>query len=155
MLRTNALTLTTSDTIPRTTASANQTYIMTSRYNVNDGSTTYDTGTAVAFFDAVTVKSFGAIAQGSNTITLESEIDLKQYHHYVVCVDSSLVRVYIDGVKVGEGTAGNNNIGGAKGKLSVLSRGFLKMCRVYNAILTDEQVANNYANTIATYGGDA
>lgn len=113
------------------------------------------TGTGVYFFDDSTIKSNGTVGQGSNTIALDSAVDVTAYHHYVVIVDSALVRVYIDGVMVGEGKAGNNGIASTTNVLKIMSSGYLKMCRVYNTILNDEQVAQNYANTIATYGGDA
>lgn len=111
-------------------------------------------GTSVWFEDTSTIKSFGGLAQGNNTFTLDYAVDVADYHHYVVCVDKALIRVYLDGVMVGEGTATNNS-SASSGPLIALICGNLKMVRVYNAILTDEQVANNYTNTIGVYGGDA
>lgn len=122
----------------------------------SDGNTHTGSGTVVYFSDDSTIRTGGAVGQGSNTITLDSAVDVTAYHHYVVVVDSALVRVYLDGVKVGEGTATNNSSMSTGNKLVTMSQnGHLKMVRVYNAILTDEQVANNYANTIDMYGGNA
>lgn len=130
--------------------------IMTTRFKTTDNPANggSNTGTTVGYSDASTLRSSGATGSGYNIFALDSAVDLTAYHHYVVVVDSALVRVYLDGVKVGEGTAGNNTSIGAN-PLFVLGSGNLKMCRVYKAILTDEQVANNYTNTIDMYGGDA
>lgn len=128
--------------------SSNTNTLIQTRYNGQSG-------TDVSFSDDSTIKTTGAIGQGNNTIALVSAVDVTAYHHYVVCVDSALVRVYIDGVMMGEGTVGNNSMASTGPLHLMASHCRLKMCRVYNAILTDEQVVDNYANAIAMYGGDA
>lgn len=130
------------------------TTLFNTRYYKGNGSGGSGVGTEVIITDGSTIKTTGAVGDGNNTIALDSEVDLTAYHHYVVVVDSALVRIYIDGVMVGEGTAANNTIIGRASHLVMGGPAHLKMCRVYNAILTDEQVANNYANTIDMYGGD-
>lgn len=81
------------------------------------------------------------------------------YNHIVYCVGATEQKIYCDGILIVSNESGDQTTRLATTNDYKLCAGTLsadfKLIRVYNAVLTDEQVANNYSNTIAVYGGDA
>lgn len=123
--------------------------IMSTRINVANV-TGSAAGTDVYHNSTTQIKTRGSVGQGANTIATET-IDLSQYHHYVIEVNSSLVKIYIDGVLQGSGAKKNNTISSTAGWLVPTYKGELKAIRVYNVLLTDAEVTKNYNDMITKY----
>ena len=79
------------------------------------------------------------------------------YYHIVFCCDAKEQKIYINGENL---TTQNLNSIGLNGsdRIMKLFDGNLvsdmKLVRVYNSVLTDEQVTQNYNNVIKTMGGE-
>lgn len=110
-----------------------------------------------------TINIRGAVGQGNATFTLPYKIkgksrdkDTDKYYHFVLCLDSKLIKLYVDGVLIGSSEVQNNDILYKKNTEPAIlfsPIGYLKMARFYKSVLTDEEVALNYKKTVAKYGG--
>lgn len=101
-------------------------------------------GTVVTVQDGA-YKTYGAVGQGNNTIA-HSGMTPENYHHYVITVAKTSIKIYVDGELIGEGTATNNNNASASYGLLLGMYTAIKMVRVYNKILSAEEVATNYSD---------
>lgn len=87
-------------------------------------------------------------------VNIEYDIDIatlenpsEKYTHIVVSFDSNAQKVYVDGVLISNTTNSSCNIVGSDRTLRILPesiKGDLKLVRVYNSMLTQEQVNQNY-----------
>lgn len=104
------------------------------------------TGTIVTIQNGSYV-SYGSVGQGNNTIT-DANMTPESYHHYVITVDKTSMKIYVDGTLVGEGTATNNNLASDSQGLLVGMNTLIKFVRVYNKILSAQEVATNYSDAV-------
>lgn len=122
----------------------------------------------LANYDAKTLNVIGPLNEPNFSGTVENlQIDNRTdneitdvYHHIVYCIGATEQKIYCDGILVATNNSNDYTTRFTTTndyKLFVDDRlkADLKMVRIYNSILTDEQVANNYSHTIGTYGGDA
>lgn len=123
----------------------------------NGGST--GVGLAGLIFDGM-IKASGPVSQpdfSTNTKCKIYGIDGEYtFYHLVWCFDSNSQKIYVDGVKVGEDTQKSIDLSNSDRSLIICNSslaGDLKLIRVYNSILTDEEVSKNYNNVISTIGG--
>ena len=128
--------------------------IITTR--VSDDKLTNGVGTSFYINSTSELKTSGAVGQGNSTFTVNT-IDLSVYHHWVLELNSKLIKVYLDGVLVGSASPTNNSIGSRTTRLVPCPNGKtnykseLKMVRIYSVLLTDQEVLDNYNQTINTY----
>ena len=127
-------------------------------FDTKNGGTTGH-GLAGLIFDGM-IKASGPISQpdfSTNTKCKIYGIDGEYtFYHLVWCFDSNSQKIYVDGVKVGEDTQKSIDLSNSDRSLIICNSelaGDLKLIRVYNSILTDEEVSKNYNNVISTIGG--
>jgi hypothetical protein len=90
----------------------------------------------------------------SPLVNIEYDVDIaslenpsEKYTHIVVSLDSKAQKVYVDGVLISDTTQSSCNIANSDRQLRFLPeaiKGDLKLVRVYNSMLTQEQVNQNY-----------
>lgn len=79
-----------------------------------------------------------------------------EYHHFVYAIDTTSLRIYFDGVKVLDKVI-NKTLDLDADKPAIIKidvQTDLKLFRVYNKQLSDEEVTTNYNNVINTMGGN-
>lgn len=87
--------------------------------------------------------------------------DTNLYHHFVVCFGASTQSVYMDGLKILEGTGASVEISSSVRDLILFGNtngsnlcGDVKLVRIYkNKFLTQEEAVKNYNDVISTIGG--
>lgn len=122
----------------------------------------------LASYDAKTLNVIGGLNEPNFGGTVENlQIDNRTdneitdvYHHIVYCIGATEQKIYCDGILVATNKSNDYTTKFTTTNDYKLFEGSeikadLKMVRIYNSILTDEQVANNYSHTIGTYGGEA
>lgn len=129
------------------TASAEEPVLINTRNNADPTTSAFNVGgqgTTVTVQNG-SYKTYGAAGAGNNTIT-HANMSPENYHHYVITVAKTSIKIYVDGDLIGEGTATNNNNASAAYGLLLGMHTSIKMVRVYNKILSAEEVATNYSD---------
>lgn len=107
----------------------------------------------------------GAVGQGNADFTLPYRLEAivnnienkdTKYYHFVLCLDSNLIKLYVDGQLIGSNNVANNLLGNNPNTIFAYIQEpirSVKTVRFYKSILTDAEVALNYQRTVAKYGG--
>ena len=82
-----------------------------------------------------------------------------KYEHIVVCCDNNKQKVYINGQLISETDKGSTSLNNSDRDLRFFDgnyfvKGDLKLVRVYNSVLTNDQVTQNYNDILNTIGGE-
>lgn len=109
--------------------------------------------------------TLGAVGQGNADFTLPYRLEAivnnienkdTKYYHFVLCLDSNLIKLYVDGQLIGSNNVANNLLGNNPNTIFAYIQEpirSVKTVRFYKSILTDAEVALNYQRTVAKYGG--
>lgn len=80
-----------------------------------------------------------------------SKNPILKYQHLVIVIDRNLQKVYIDGNLISETNQGSIVLDGSNRVMKIcqnILKANLKLVRLYNSVLNDEQVLQNYNNTM-------
>lgn len=124
--------------------------LFTSRVSIDNIASSGSMGSVVTLNDATTLAIAGSVGQGADTITLSNSIDIASYHHFVLCYDQNLFNLYVDGTLIGTSSVKQN---ASVSIVCPMTNGVSKMVRIYNSILTNQEVTQNKNEVLATYGG--
>ena len=79
------------------------------------------------------------------------------YHHIVVALDNNMQKIWIDGQLISDTTNSATKIEGSTNTMKLFKdklKANMRLIRIYNTVLTNNQVLTNYNNVITTIGGD-